>query len=301
MNDLAIDYFLIVARNKSFSKTARELFISQPAISRQISALEHELGFTLFDRTNKQTTLTEIGELYYRLFVEYKESLIRTRQAASEINARLKGQVTLGCLSGWDLSAFIPKMVDSFFGHFPNITVSVVNHSFGDLTGALMRGELDCILSIESSLGNLKEVSIQPLIRVPMVILYSTNHRLGRKSNPVPEDFRDETFLVPTDREMMTAQESVKASMIAYGFTPKMKIVPNIESMLSGVQNGLGVAISDLWSRERSNKAFRSVLLDTQHVICLAWSKANRNSAIPAFVNEITRLFADEKPETIAP
>lgn len=294
MNDLSIDYFLTVAKNKSFSKTARELFVSQPAISKQISALEHELGFTLFDRTNRQTTLTEIGELFFKFFSEYKSGLVNIMQQASEINARQSGQVTLGCLSGWDLSGFIPKMVEEFFERFPNITVSVVNHSFTDLTSALMRGELDFILSIESSLGNLKDVNIQELTRIPMVILYSARHRLARIQNAAPADFSGETFLVPMDRELGAAQETVKTSLMTYGFEPRIRMVPNIESMLSGVQNGLGVAVSDLWSREKSNEAFRYVEMNTRHVICLAWNKVNRNPAISAFVNEVTRLFSGE-------
>ena len=74
MNDLAIEYFLCAARSGSFSKAARELFVSQPAISRQIASLEKELGFTLFDRTNKQSKLTEIGELFYRFFTEIRRA-----------------------------------------------------------------------------------------------------------------------------------------------------------------------------------------------------------------------------------
>ena len=52
MNDLQIEYFLAAARNMSFSKAAQELFVSQPAISRQILALEQELGCPLVERLN---------------------------------------------------------------------------------------------------------------------------------------------------------------------------------------------------------------------------------------------------------
>ena len=63
MNDLQIDYFIAVARNLSFTKTAEEMYVSQPAISRQISHLEEELGYPLFDRSKKTTQLTPAGEI----------------------------------------------------------------------------------------------------------------------------------------------------------------------------------------------------------------------------------------------
>ncbi|MFR5117879.1 MAG: LysR family transcriptional regulator [Eubacterium sp.] len=58
MNDLEIEYFLAAARNMSFSRAAQELFVSQPAISRQILALEQELGCPLFERLNRGIMLT---------------------------------------------------------------------------------------------------------------------------------------------------------------------------------------------------------------------------------------------------
>ena len=67
MNDLQIDCFLAVARNLSFTKAASELYISQPAVSRQIAALEDKLGFVLFDRSKRNIKLTKSVN-YFNLF-----------------------------------------------------------------------------------------------------------------------------------------------------------------------------------------------------------------------------------------
>ena len=69
MNDLQIEYFLAAARNMSFSRAAQELFVSQPAISRQILALEQELGCPLFERLNRGIMLTVNGEMFYEFFL----------------------------------------------------------------------------------------------------------------------------------------------------------------------------------------------------------------------------------------
>ena len=64
MDNLGIDYFLEVANNLSFSQTAEKFYVSQPAVSKQIKALELRLGCTLFKRTNKGVCLTESGNLF---------------------------------------------------------------------------------------------------------------------------------------------------------------------------------------------------------------------------------------------
>ena len=106
MNDLQIEYFLTVARNLSFTKTAEELYVTQPAVSRQISFLEKELDSILFDRTNKSTILTDAGQLYFEFFNNYKEGLNDIKLKLKEINQGMKGRLRLGCMEGWDLSEF---------------------------------------------------------------------------------------------------------------------------------------------------------------------------------------------------
>ena len=90
MNDLQIDYFMAVATNLSFTKTSEELFVSQPAISRQISQLEKELGCRLFTRNNQGTQLTEEGRLYFDLFSKYKAEFITQRSRQNRYRAKAK-------------------------------------------------------------------------------------------------------------------------------------------------------------------------------------------------------------------
>ena len=107
MNDLQIDYFLAVADSGSFTRAAQKFYISQPAISRFISALERELGFPLFDRTNRRTTLTSAGKLFYEAFCQSKQLIAAAVQAAQSINSDESGTIQLGLLSGLDFSSLI--------------------------------------------------------------------------------------------------------------------------------------------------------------------------------------------------
>ena len=70
MTSLQVRYFLHLCGTKSISETARQLFVAQPAVSKQIAALERELGTELFVRTNRGVELTPAGACYYDFFSE---------------------------------------------------------------------------------------------------------------------------------------------------------------------------------------------------------------------------------------
>lgn len=75
-----IETFIGVAKYKSFSKAANAVFLSQPAVSSNISGLEKELHIQLFDRTSKEVLLTPAGEA----FLKYAIDIVNTRNQAVE-------------------------------------------------------------------------------------------------------------------------------------------------------------------------------------------------------------------------
>ena len=74
MKSLQVIYFIDLAKTLNFTETAKHFFVSQPAISKQISALEEELGVQLFHRGQRQVTLTPAGETYASFFVKTLEA-----------------------------------------------------------------------------------------------------------------------------------------------------------------------------------------------------------------------------------
>lgn len=290
MNQLQVEYFLAVARNRSFTRTAEELYVTQPAISRQISSLEAELGFTLFDRTSKKTSLTPAGLLFLNYFTRCKEELSSTLEQARQANNAQAGAVTVGVLSGWNVSGFFPELIQRFRQSYPNVALSLESRDFQALMEGVKGEKLDVAITIDSAVERNGALSTQKLTEIPRLILYSARHPNAALESPRAEDFREDTFVVVADDDAARTRALVKEYCARYGFVPRMQIVPNIESMLAWVQSGLGVAIMDNWVRERTNDAFRYLTLDSSHEVMLVWRKANRNPAMPLLVNELTRL-----------
>lgn len=90
-------YFLTVAKEQSFTKAAEQLHITQPTLSRQMTALEDELGITLFLRTWKRTTLTDEGILLKRRALEILNLEEKTLKELKGKEDVVEGTITIGC------------------------------------------------------------------------------------------------------------------------------------------------------------------------------------------------------------
>ena len=274
MNQLQIEYFLAVARNRSFTRTAQELYVTQPAISRQISSLEAELGFTLF----------------YNYFTRCREAFSATVEQARQANNAQAGVVAVGCPSGWDVSGFFPELIQRFRSSYPNVGLTMESRDFLALIEALKAERLDVVMTIDHAAEKNPALAVQRLTEIPRIILYSARSPQAALASPKPADFRDETFVVVVDDDANRTCALVREYCAQYGFIPKLQIVPTIESMVLWVQNGMGVAVMDGWAREVTNDAFRYITLDSSHEVILVWRKATQNPAVPLLVNELTRL-----------
>lgn len=146
--------FCDVARSKSFSKTAKALFMTQPAVSQSILQLENSLGAKLFIRTPKGVTLTQEGELIY----EYARSAISLLEMGEEklkdIQGLLTGKLSIG-VGDTTAKLYLLPYLDNFHKQCPNIKLNIVNGTTIELCEMLKNGHIDlaiCNLPIEDPL-----------------------------------------------------------------------------------------------------------------------------------------------------
>ena len=119
-----IETFLAVARTQSFTRAAESLFLTQPAVTRQIAALEEDLKTRLFDRLGRGTRLTASGTA----FLEYAERVIEltneARVAMREMEAGIGGRLQVGASS--TLATYVlPPLLKAFREEYPNIEIAI--------------------------------------------------------------------------------------------------------------------------------------------------------------------------------
>lgn len=124
-------YFLTVAEELHFGRAAIRLHLAQPPLTRQISALETELGFRLFDRTSRTVSLTPQG----RAFLPYARAVLEQVDLAEVIAGKLAagaaGQMALGYVSSIALSDLFSQAIQAFAQRFPDVQLTLVECASG--------------------------------------------------------------------------------------------------------------------------------------------------------------------------
>jgi DNA-binding transcriptional LysR family regulator len=295
MNDLQIDYFMAVATNLSFTRTSEELFVSQPAISRQISQLEKELGARLFVRNNQKTELTEVGRLYFELFSRYKADLINTKIEADRILGKKKGMMRVGFLEGWDLFGIIPPMIGRFNSEYPDIEVVINCCGVKELTTSLLNDTLDIVVTMNNSLKPFSEFSTSDVADISKILLFSSNHPLAGRKNLTLGNFSEDVFIAPWEIVDKMIVDTITSYTRPYGFIPKVRFVKNHESTITCVRNNMGVAILDEWVWAKNADDLRWIPFKAKDSVSIARMSARESAPVLAMENILRDVIEEQE------
>lgn len=295
MNDLQLDYFMAVATNLSFTKTSEELFVSQPAISRQISQLERELGCKLFRRNNQGTELTEEGRLYFDLFSKYKAEFINTKMKVERITGQNKAVMRVGFLEGWDLFKIIPPMIDRYKEAFPDSEVVINCCGVKELSTGLLTDTLDVVVTMQNSVQMYSEFECLDAARIGKILVYSANHELADRD---PEeltlkDFSEDLFIAPWEIVDKMIIDAISNYTRPYGFIPKLRFVKNHESTITCVRNNMGVTIADDWVWAKNADDLKWIPFKAQDTIAIARLKTKDNEDVTAMVRILKGIIEE--------
>lgn len=193
MEDFRLKVFYSVAKNQSFTKAANELYITQPAITKHIKTLEQSLGLRLFNRKGNSIILTQPGEVLFkyatRIFAIYQEALNELTTYKSEVS----GYLRLGA-STTIAQYLIAPVLASYHEKFPNIKLDLLNGNTETIENAILANKIDlgivegykhhtgikyidftedelvAVVHSKSRLSVLKEISVEELCTIPMVL-----------------------------------------------------------------------------------------------------------------------------------
>ena len=153
MTSLQVRYFLHLCGTKRISETARQLFVAQPAVSKQIAALERELGTALFIRTNRGVELTSAGECYRDFFSE-SDRKFHCLQAELRRAADLERRsLAVGILENLGLDE-VSDVIAQLRSQHPGLRLTVARLDNPTLLEQLFNGRLDAVITFDHALDH---------------------------------------------------------------------------------------------------------------------------------------------------
>jgi len=235
-------YFRAVAEERSFSRAAARLHISQPPLSVHIKMLEEELGVQLLERTHRGVSLTPAGEVLYEealvLLRRLEEAKIKTQQAGKgEIGTLSVGFVSI---AGYGI---LPPTIKRFRERFPQVDVQLHELTTDAQIRELRAGRLD--LGIGLGPVNEADLSFESVSRESLVLAVPVGHRLGPSSGPVRlKTFANEHFIIPPRDIAPGLYDQIISLCRANGFVPKVtQQARQMQTVVGLVASGMGVAL----------------------------------------------------------
>lgn len=140
--------FVVLANEKSMTKAAKQLHISQPTLSRQMSALEEDLGKQLYNREDGVIKLTANGRILYDYAISIIELESRARQDIAYSDGQVSGLVYIGC-GGTSAMTYVCQAVIDVQKRYPNIEFNLVSGDTSTLIEKLNQGSIDFMLECD--------------------------------------------------------------------------------------------------------------------------------------------------------
>lgn len=195
MNLDDLQAFLAVAEQGSFSRAAETLFITQPAVSKRVAALEQQLGTRLFDRIGHRVALTEAGEA---LLPRARDILMRvedTRQAVRDLSGRVSGRLRMGTSHHIGLHR-LPPVLRAFSGAYPDVELDIEFMDSEAACHAVEHGELELAI-VTLPLEPTPVLELTPIWHDPLALVAGREHPLARRRRVTPAQLADHRAVLP--------------------------------------------------------------------------------------------------------
>lgn len=240
MNIENLKAFHKVAERGNFTQVARELFLTQPAVSMQIQNLEQSLGVVLFKRTCRNVRLTSEGHVLYKYTQQIFGVLDELRNAFQELGELQTGELTIGATAIMG-AYWLPFFINSFHHRYPRIKIRMVICNSHNLAGKLQSGELEIGFGGSSS-GHPNLVQ-HFLHREPLILVAGKNLApIGSHKVLQAEDIVCETIIMREQGARMTEKVTKWLKTRAPRATPPTVVtVDNMEVTKQMVINGVGI------------------------------------------------------------
>lgn len=277
-------YFVVLAETLHFGRAAERLHLSQPPLTRQIAALERELGVRLVERNSRHAALTPAGQR----FLEDARAVLASFDQACR-NARLADRGELGELSiGFMMHAaytVLPNLAHRYTEAYPQVRLTLREVLPNSLVQDVLSGRFDA--GIMFFPGPVRGLETRVIHRELLCLATHPSHRLAGTELVRPRDLDGEPLIATPPEVAPMLREAIVSYCRSGGFMPLIRLEAQLQqTIVSLVAEQLGVALVPESMRKLglANVVFRKLAEapSIEHVI--AWRAGNLNPALRPFL-----------------
>ncbi|HHW92197.1 MAG TPA: LysR family transcriptional regulator [Firmicutes bacterium] len=239
-----LESFVAIAKYKSFTRAAEELYLTQPTLTGHIQVLENELGTVLFNRCGRRITLTEAGRLLYNHAVNILNMREEALYSLASHKGKLAGELAIAS-STVPQKYLLPRLLAAFSCRYPHIRYVVKQFDSKKVIDAIISGSMD--FGFVGTGTYFPELEMLKLFEDRLILIASTKGKYANyPGDSVPwEEIKDEKFIL---REKGSATRKFFITALAQrGIEEKhlhvIAEMENPQTVIQCVREGLGLAI----------------------------------------------------------
>lgn len=252
LENFRLRVFRAVAENLSFRKAGEQLYLSQPAVTLQIKALEEELGISLFERGARGVTLLPAGETLLNYARRISLLAEEAEHALANAIGELSGELVIGA-STTIAQYVLPPRLAAFARRFPGVRLRMLSQNTDRICEGVASGKY--MLGFIEGPARRQDLKIEPWFEDELLLVVPKSHEWAELAFVRPEQLLREPLVM---REHGSGSRHVVELALQHAGLrlSALRIVMELDSteaILSCVQAGLGIGIVSKWAVERQS------------------------------------------------
>jgi DNA-binding transcriptional LysR family regulator len=296
LENFRLKVFRAVAEHLSFRKAGEVLYLTQPAVTLQIKALEDELGAKLFERSASGVRITEGG----KLLLEYAEQMHRLATEAEGRLAALKGEIASDLILGASTTIaqyVLPRLLADFFRAYSAIRLQVFSENTEHVAEGVANGRFG--LGLIEGPPRRRDLKVQPWFDDELLLVVPAGHEWAGLGTIAAEDLVGVPLVM---RELgsgsrQVVESGLQKAGIRLGSLRIVMELDSTEAILSCIEAGLGVGFASEWALVRRAEARIATLRLSNGKISRTFSLVSaQGPELPPSAMALQRFLQDRVP-----
>lgn len=286
--------FLSLCENLNYTKAAKECYVSQSTLSRNIQMLENTLGIQLFVRNTVKVALTPAGRSLYiklrKIYQNYEEALMD----AYRIQEGKSHPLTIGLNDGLDIMPELLPFLRLFYDRHPDFEIAFTRDYDNSLSQKLDDHSYDLIFDLQEQSDGNSLVETSPLFSGPLYLYMLKTNPLCSKESLSVEDLISQQLLVRSPSKGSDQVDYMRRMYAAYGVKPRFSYyVDNALELSLNIHKDNQAILADYYYIGRHSPYLESrIVRDTHSTIWIKWLSSHPlNSDVRLFIRELLEYF----------